>query len=136
MQNQILNKINESDNANKSLRYQILKDSELADQSSTYNPHKNSLIVEIEIPFQIPLKSRLYKHRYTYSENPQTFGEAIRKARVDADMLAKELGEALGCHRTSVLNWENGVYLPTEENIQRLQTILKLPEDLLPAIHQ
>ena len=89
--------------------------------------------MEIEIPFLIPLKSRLYKHRYTYKESPQTFGEALRKARVDADMLAKELGEALGCHRTSVLNWETGAYLPSEENLERIQKILNLPQELLPA---
>ena len=63
VQNQIANGVDESDNAHKSLRYQILKDSE-PDNLSVYNPHKNSLLIEIEIPFLIPLKSRLYKHRY------------------------------------------------------------------------
>ena len=44
--------------------------------------------------------------RPEYPDNPKTFGEALRKARIDAGLQIKELAEELGVNEGSVINWE------------------------------
>ena len=44
--------------------------------------------------------------RSDYPENPQNFGEALRRARMDAGLQIKELASELGVNETSVINWE------------------------------
>ena len=78
------------------------------------------LCIRIPLKFQM---SRLYQARYHCPEQPQTLGQHIRKARVEANLLAKDLARILNCHRTSVLNWENGRTAPTEENLIQLKEI-------------
>jgi len=41
-----------------------------------------------------------------YPENPRTFGEHLRKARIDAGLLIKDLAKELGVTEDSVINWE------------------------------
>ena len=44
--------------------------------------------------------------RNDYHENPRTFGEALRKARIDAGLQIKDLVEQIGVTEDSVINWE------------------------------
>ncbi|MCB9719794.1 MAG: helix-turn-helix transcriptional regulator [Candidatus Omnitrophica bacterium] len=78
------------------------------------------LCIRIPLKFQL---SRLYQARYHCPEQPQTLGQHIRRARVKANLLAKDLARMLNCHRTSVLNWENDRTAPTEENLLQLKEI-------------
>ncbi|MCA9395083.1 MAG: helix-turn-helix transcriptional regulator [Candidatus Omnitrophica bacterium] len=78
------------------------------------------LCIKIPLKFQL---SQLYQASYRCSEQPQTLGQYIRKARVEANLLAKDLARILNCHRTSVLNWENDRTAPTEENLLQLKAI-------------
>lgn len=41
-----------------------------------------------------------------YPENPQTFGEYLRKARIDAGLLIKDLAGKIGVTEDTVINWE------------------------------
>ena len=41
-----------------------------------------------------------------YPENPKTFGEHLRKARIDAGLLIKDLAKELGVTEDTVINWE------------------------------
>ena len=44
--------------------------------------------------------------RKDYPENPITFGEHLRKARIDAGLLIKVLAKKLGVTEDTVINWE------------------------------
>ena len=41
-----------------------------------------------------------------YSVNPKTFGEQLRKARMDEGLKIKELAEFIGVKPDTVINWE------------------------------
>ena len=42
-----------------------------------------------------------------YPENPQTFGEYLRKYRMDKGLLIKDLAKIIGVTENTVLNWEH-----------------------------
>lgn len=44
--------------------------------------------------------------RRDYPENPKTFGERLRKARIDAGLLIKDLAKKRGVAEDTVINWE------------------------------
>jgi predicted transcriptional regulator len=62
---------------------------------------------------------------YLYPEEPRTFGETLRKARMDAGFIAKELAEALGVTECTVYNWETRGMRPSTWSQQKLIEILK-----------
>ena len=41
-----------------------------------------------------------------YPEDPQTFGEHLRKYRMDKGLLVKDLAKIIGVTENTVLNWE------------------------------
>ncbi len=41
-----------------------------------------------------------------YPSQPKTFGERLRKARMDKGILIKELAKAVGVTENTVINWE------------------------------
>jgi len=43
-----------------------------------------------------------------YPEDPKTLGEHLRRARLDRGLPQRQVGEVIGCHHTSLLNWERG----------------------------
>jgi transcriptional regulator with XRE-family HTH domain len=61
---------------------------------------------------------------YFYPEEPQTFGETLRKARMDAGATAKELAEALGVTECTVYNWETRGMRPSRHNLEKLKLIV------------
>ena len=60
-----------------------------------------------------------------YPTNPQTFGEALRKARMDAGLQIKELADEIGVNEMSVINWELRGMMPRypEKVLGRLPSI-------------
>ena len=42
----------------------------------------------------------------TYPDNPRTFGQALRKARIDAGLQIKELAQELDSDEMTIINWE------------------------------
>ena len=44
--------------------------------------------------------------RKDYPENPKTFGEHLRKARIDVGLRIKDLAGMIGVTEESVINWE------------------------------
>ncbi|NCC58053.1 MAG: XRE family transcriptional regulator [Synergistales bacterium] len=55
-------------------------------------------------------------------------GGVIRKARRDIGMTQGELAQKIGCTRTTVCDWENEKYSPTDaKNLAALEAALGLP---------
>jgi DNA-binding transcriptional regulator YiaG len=62
---------------------------------------------------------------YFYPEETSTFGQGLRKARMDAGLRAKDLAEMLGVTECTVYNWEVRGIRPSKENQARLEVILE-----------
>ena len=61
-----------------------------------------------------------------YPENPTTFGERIRKIRLDKGLYAKELAEIIGVTEDSVLNWEKDRVKPRKDLMERLNMLYRV----------
>jgi predicted transcriptional regulator len=60
--------------------------------------------------------------------NPSTFGEHLRKARMDAGLNIRELGETLGVTEDTVINWEVRGRMPTRGNMERVRMVMENPD--------
>jgi transcriptional regulator with XRE-family HTH domain len=61
-----------------------------------------------------------------YPKDPRTFGQRIRKARMDERMMVKELAERIGVVPETVINWEKRNLKPTRRHLERIQAVLGL----------
>ena len=61
-----------------------------------------------------------------YPENPTTFGEKIRKMRLDNGLYAKELAEIIGVTEDSILNWEKRGMRPRKDLMEKLTASLDI----------
>jgi len=52
----------------------------------------------------LPIPKYIFNEDYPI--DPKTFGERLRKARMDAGMKIKELAELIGVTEDTVINWE------------------------------
>ncbi len=57
-------------------------------------------------------------------ENPQTFGEHLRKERIDAGLQIKELAAEIGVTQDSVINWELRGMTPRGWRMDALKRVL------------
>ena len=55
----------------------------------------------------------------------------IKIARIQKNISQKQLGEMLGVTYQTISRWENGVMLPTTENLIRLSDVLEVSIDYL-----
>jgi len=69
----------------------------------------------------LEMEINLLDFNLTYPKNPQTFGEALRKARMDKGMIIKELAAIIGVTDTSIINWEIRGKMPTGESLERVK---------------
>ena len=60
-----------------------------------------------------------------YPMNPQTFGEKLRKARMDKGMTLKEMAALFGVTDTTVINWEIRGKMPEGRYLEKLNFFLK-----------
>ena len=63
-----------------------------------------------------------------YPKNPKTFGERIRKKRMDKKLTMKDIATRLGISETTVYNWEIRNIKPYRRTIKNLKAILGLTE--------
>jgi DNA-binding XRE family transcriptional regulator len=54
--------------------------------------------------FNIPIPKHFFNE--DYPPDPKTFGERLRKARIDAGLLIKEFAEFIGVTQDTVINWK------------------------------
>lgn len=60
-----------------------------------------------------------------------TFGDRLKKARVESGFTQAELAAKVGAYQTKYQNWESGVYEPDIETIARLSGVLGVSLDWL-----
>ena len=62
-----------------------------------------------------------------YPTNPKTFGEKLRKARLDAGLNIRELAEKIGVTEDTVINWELRGMMPLKKGIrERVECFIKI----------
>lgn len=61
----------------------------------------------------------------TYPTNPSTFGQCLRKVRMDAGLKIKQLANASGLHEMTIINWEKDRTKPMPENLINFAQILE-----------
>jgi DNA-binding transcriptional regulator YiaG len=71
-----------------------------------------------------------------YARNAVTFGEALRKARMDAGLQIRELAAEIGVSEDSVINWEIRGMKPRgwrmKELVERFPVVRSTPLDAFP----
>jgi transcriptional regulator with XRE-family HTH domain len=91
----------------------------------------NNLLV-----YEIQIKSSLTVLKASanplYPSNPRTFGERLRKWRMDNGMLAKELGKLLGVDLATVFNWELNKTIPLYRQCRKIREITGLEFEYTP----
>ncbi|MCK4852133.1 MAG: helix-turn-helix transcriptional regulator [Candidatus Omnitrophica bacterium] len=60
-----------------------------------------------------------------YPKKPKTLGERIRRARMDKNMLIRELAEIIGVTEDSVINWEKRDMRPSGRSLERVKGFLE-----------
>ena len=71
---------------------------------SLNHPKSSFLNQNRNYSLNIPIPKEIFNDDYPV--NPKTFGEKLRKARMDAGLQIKELAEIIGVTPDTVINWE------------------------------
>lgn len=61
-----------------------------------------------------------------YPKNPKTFGEKIRKKRMDLGLTMREIAKKLKVSETTIYNWEIRNIRPYRRTEEKLKAILDL----------
>ncbi len=60
-----------------------------------------------------------------YQTNPMNFGQLIRKARMDRNLMIKDLSKIIGVTETIVINWEIRGVNPLKKHKKQLDVWIK-----------
>jgi len=61
----------------------------------------------------------------TYPAKPKTFGQKLRKKRMDLGLQIKELAQFLGVTANTIINWELRDVKPGKINFEKLKRFFK-----------
>ena len=61
-----------------------------------------------------------------YPKEPKTLGERLRKARMDKNMLIRELSQLIGVTEDTVINWELRGKRPHKTSLSRINSFLEV----------
>ncbi len=87
-----------------------------------------SITPEGRLVYTMEIIIDLIKSNSKYPKNPKTFGERIRKKRMDKRLTMKDIATRLGVSETTVYNWEIKNKRPYRRTIKNLKSILGLTE--------
>ena len=71
----------------------------------------------------VPLSKSLFNPKYP--DHPITFGQHLRKARMDTGLQIKQLANASGLHEMTIINWEKDRTKPMPEKLANLAEIFE-----------
>ena len=64
----------------------------------------------------IPIPKQIFND--DYPANPKTFGERLRKARMDAGLQIRQFAEIIGVTQDTVINWELRGMKPLRKDVK------------------
>ena len=88
-----------------------------------------SITPEDRLVYTIELEINLHEYSPKYPKNPKTFGELLRKKRMDKRLTMKDIAGKLGVTETTVYNWEIRNKKPYRKTREKLKTILDLNKE-------
>jgi len=88
-----------------------------------------SITPEGILVYAIELEINLHEFSPKYPKNPKTFGELLRKRRMDKRLTMKDIARKLGATETTVYNWEIRGVKPYRKTREKLKTILDLNKE-------
>jgi len=80
--------------------------------------------------YTLEIEVNLLDFNPKYPKNPKTFGEIIRKKRMDLRLTMREVAERLGVSETTIYNWEIRNRKPYRRTEEKLKAILGLNEEI------
>jgi DNA-binding XRE family transcriptional regulator len=87
-------------------------------------PAEQNTNFSVPLVYVLEVEINLLDFNPSYPKNPQTFGERIRKARMDKGLYAKELASQLGVTEDTVINWEKDRNMPTGKNMEKVREFI------------
>ncbi len=81
---------------------------------------------DIPLVYTLNVTINLNDYNPKYPKNPKTFGERIRKKRMDLGLTMKEVSQKLGVSETTIHNWEIKGRKPYRRTEEKLREILGL----------
>src|SRR5262245_24124958 len=78
-----------------------------------------------------PLKRPALRLSKDYPEHPSTFGDRLRKWRIDAGLTQPEVSKKLGVEKSTFNHWESGKYVPGRRNWPKIVSVTGIEEALL-----
>lgn len=85
----------------------------------------------LDIPLPVSLKTKLWRIRPKYQENPKTLGQYILKMRIERGLYASELAKTIGCSGQTLFQWEKDYYLPEIRHLRGLHAEFNIPTNFL-----
>ena len=82
--------------------------------------------------YTLEIEINLHEFSPKYPKNPKTFGELLRKKRMDKRLTMKDIATRLGVRETTVYNWEIRNKKPYRRTREKLKSILGLTEKYIP----
>jgi ribosome-binding protein aMBF1 (putative translation factor) len=76
--------------------------------------------------YSISLSIPQFTFNKDYPNNPQSFGEKIKKARMDAGLQIKELASIVGVTEDIIINWEKRGIMPSSKNLKEVKKFIGL----------
>jgi len=64
----------------------------------------------------------------TYPRNPKTFGQELRKKRMDLGLQIKELARLVHVTSDTIINWELRNVKPCEKNLRMVKKLLEFKQ--------
>jgi excisionase family DNA binding protein len=80
--------------------------------------------------YTLEIEINLLDFNPKYPKNPKTFGERIRKKRMDMRLTMREVAERLGVSETTVYNWEIRNVTPYRKTGEKLKAVLDLKKEI------
>ena len=74
--------------------------------------------------YRIILSIPKYIFNKDYPNNPKTYGEKIKKARMDAGLHIKELASLIGVTEDTIINWEKRNIMPSSKNMKGVERFI------------
>lgn len=85
-----------------------------------------SITPEGRLVYTMEITIDLLESNPKYPKNPKTFGERLRKKRMDKRLAMKDIANRVGVSETTVYNWEIKNRRPYKRTIKNLKSILGL----------
>ncbi|MBL7131141.1 MAG: helix-turn-helix transcriptional regulator [Candidatus Omnitrophica bacterium] len=83
---------------------------------------------ELRSVYTLEIEINLLEFNPKYPKNPKTFGELLRKKRMDKRLTMKDIAKRLNVSETTVYNWEIRNKKPYRKTREKLRSILGLTE--------